>query len=151
MRAFVETKVLGGERGAYRLSKTAQSFQIPATAQAILAARIDRLPPEEKRVLQSAAVVGKDVPFTLLQALVEEPEESLRRRLENLQASEFLYETQVFPDLEYTFKHALTQEVAYRSLPAERRRGDHERIATVLEGVFATRLEIGRASCREGV
>jgi len=141
VRALVETKVLGGERGAYRLAKAAQSFQIPATAQAILAARIDRLPPEEKRVLQSAAVVGKDVPFTLLQAIVEEPEESLRRSLENLQAAEFLYETQLFPDLEYTFKHALTQEVAYRGLPTERRRSDHERIATVLEGVFATRLD----------
>ena len=86
---------------------------MPATAQAMLAARIDRLAPEDKRLLQSAAVIGKDVPFALLQAIAELPEESLREGLAQLQAAEFLYETSLFPDLEYTFKHALTHEVAY--------------------------------------
>src|SRR4029453_10001640 len=90
---------------------------------------------------QSAAVIGKDVPFTLLQALLDAPEHVLRATLDTLQAAEFLYETQLFPDLEYTFKHALTQEVAYRSLPLERRRTAHARIASVLETAYATRLE----------
>ncbi|MGQ0723139.1 MAG: ATP-binding protein, partial [Candidatus Eiseniibacteriota bacterium] len=141
VRALVEVRMLEGERGAYRLAKPTETFQIPATAEAILAARIDRLAPEDKRVLQNAAVVGKDVPFALLEAVVDEPEESLRRSLHNVQAAEFLYQTQLFPDLEYTFKHALTQEVAYRSLPVERRRSCHERIATVLEETFADRLD----------
>ncbi|HSE94749.1 MAG TPA: adenylate/guanylate cyclase domain-containing protein, partial [Methylomirabilota bacterium] len=74
VRTLVETKVLAGDRGAYRLARAAHTLQIPATAQAILAARIDRLAPEDKRLLQAASVIGKDVPFTLLQAIVEEPE-----------------------------------------------------------------------------
>src|SRR5262249_8324538 len=85
------------------------------TAQAILAARIDRLSPEDKRLLQAASVIGKDVPFTLLRAIAEAPEEALPRGLSHLQAAEFLYEARLFPDLEYTFKHALIHEAAYRS------------------------------------
>ena len=82
---------------------------------AVLAARIDRLPPEEKRLLQTAAVIGTEVPFALLQAIAELSEEELRRALGHL-AAEFLYETSLFPELEYTFKHALTHEVAYGSV-----------------------------------
>ncbi len=141
VRTLVETKVLAGERGAYRLARAAQSLQIPATAQAILAARIDRLTPEDKRLLQAAAVVGKDVPFTLLQAIAEEPEEALRRGLGNLQAAEFLYESRLFPDLEYTFRHALTQEVAYQSLLAARREALHAAAGRALESLYADRLD----------
>ena len=140
VRTLVETKALAGERGAYRLAKASQTLQIPATAQAILAARIDRLSPEDKRLLQAASVIGKDVPFTLLQALAEGPEESLRRGLTNLQAAEFLYEARLFPDLEYTFKHALTHDVAYGSLLQERRRTLHCRIVESIERLHPDRL-----------
>jgi len=99
-------------------ASTRTRLQVPATVQAVLAARIDRLPPEEKRLLQTAAVIGTEVPFTLLQAIAELSEEDLRRGLGHLQAAEFLYETSLFPELEYTFKHALTHEVAYRHSPA---------------------------------
>jgi len=116
VRTLVETQALVGERGAYRLAKALPSVQVPASVQAILAARIDRLPPEDKRLLQSASVIGEDVPFTLLQAVVELPEDELRRGLSRLQAGEFLYETSLFPDLEYTFKHGLTYQVTYNSL-----------------------------------
>src|SRR5262249_43641470 len=116
VRTLVETKALDGERGAYRLMRPVQSLQISATVQAILAARIDRLPMERKRLLQTASVIGKDVPFAILTAIAELPEEALRRALGHLQEAEFLYETTLFPDLEYTFKHALTHEVAYGSL-----------------------------------
>ncbi|MCI0440076.1 MAG: hypothetical protein L0177_13245, partial [Chloroflexi bacterium] len=112
----------------------------PATAQAILAARIDRLPPEEKRLLQAASVIGKDVPFTLLQAVAEQPEEALRRGLAHLQDAEFLYETSLFPELEYTFKHALTHEVAYAGLLQERRRAFHARIVRAIKQLYADRL-----------
>ncbi len=141
VRTLVETKVLAGERGAYRLAKAAQSLQIPATATSILAARIDRLAPEDKRLLQAAAVIGKDVPFSLLQAIAEEPEEVLRRGLGNLQAAEFLYESRLFPDLEYTFRHALTQEVAYQSLLAARRQALHTAAGRALEALYADRLD----------
>src|SRR5207247_2387466 len=107
VQTLVETGTLIGDRGAYRLTEAPEAWQIPATVQAILAARIDRLPPEDKPLLQAASVIGKDVPFTLLQAIADVPEESLRRGLTTVQAAEFLYETSVFPDLEYTALHPL--------------------------------------------
>jgi class 3 adenylate cyclase len=141
VRTLVETKVLVGERGAYRLAKAAQSLQIPATAKSILAARIDRLAPEDKRLLQAAAVIGKDVPFTLLQAIAGEPEAVLRRGVSALQAAEFLYESRLFPDLEYTFRHALTQQVAYESPLTARRQALHEAAGRALETLYADRLD----------
>ena len=140
VRTLAETKVLVGERGAYHLARASHTLQIPATAQAILAARIDRLLPEHKRLLQAASVIGKDVPFALLQAIVEEPEEALRRGLATLQAAEFLYEARLFPDLEYTFKHALTHDVAYGGLLQERRRALHARIVDTIEAIYPDRL-----------
>ena len=71
--------------------------QVPPTVQAMLAARIDRLPPEDKRLLQSAAVIGKDVPFALLAAIADEPEEAVRRGLAHLQAAELLHESEPLP------------------------------------------------------
>jgi class 3 adenylate cyclase/tetratricopeptide (TPR) repeat protein len=141
VRTLVETQVLVGKRGAYRIAKTPQAWQIPATAQAILAARIDRLPPEDKRLLQAASVIGKDVPFALLQAIADSSEDDLRRTLRHLQAAEFLYEASIFPDLEYTFKHALTHEVAYGSVLQDRRRPLHARIVQAIEALYPERLE----------
>ena len=115
-------------------------MQVPATVQAVLAARIDRLPPEEKRLLQTAAVIGTEVPLPLLQAIAEVPEAALHRGLAHLQAAEFLYETRLFPEREYTFKHALTHEVAYGSLLQERRRALHARIVEALEALAGDRV-----------
>src|SRR2546429_5582101 len=115
-------------------------MQVPATVQAVLAARIDRLPPEEKRLLQTAAVVGTEVPFALLRAIADVPESALHRGLTHLQAAEFLYETRLFPEPEYTFKHALTHEVAYGSLLLERRRGLHAHIVEALEAFASDRV-----------
>jgi predicted ATPase len=140
VRTLVETKVLEGERGFYRVAKSVESIQVPATVQAVLAARIDRLPAENKRLLQSAAVIGKDVPFVLLRAIADLSEDDLRRGLAHLQTGEFLYETSLFPELEYTFKHALTHEVAYGSLLQERRRGLHGRIVEAIEKLYSDRL-----------
>src|SRR5262249_52308481 len=111
-----------------------------ATVQAVLAARIDRLAPADKRLLQAAAVIGKDVPYPLLQTLAESAEDALRQGLGRLSAAEFLYETALFPDLEYTFKHALTHEVAYGGLLQERRRALHARIVTAIEALYPDRL-----------
>jgi class 3 adenylate cyclase/tetratricopeptide (TPR) repeat protein len=140
VRALVETGVLVGERGAYRSLQPLDRLQVPATVHAVLAARIDRLPPEEKHLLQTAAVIGTEVPYALLQAIVELSEEELRRGLGHLQAAEFLYETSLFPELEYTFKHALTHEVAYGSLLQERRHALHARIVEAIERLYADRL-----------
>jgi class 3 adenylate cyclase/tetratricopeptide (TPR) repeat protein len=140
VRTLVETGVLLGERGAYRLTQALPTVQVPATVQAVLAARIDRLPPEEKQLLQTAAVIGTEVPLALLQTIAEVPEEPLRRGLTHLQAAEFLYETRLFPEIEYTFKHALTQQVAYETLLQERRRALHARIVESLEGFAGERV-----------
>jgi class 3 adenylate cyclase/tetratricopeptide (TPR) repeat protein len=141
VRGLVETKVLAGERGNYHLQKELVSTQVPATVQAVLAARIDRLSSEDKHLLQSASVIGKDFPFALLQAVAELPDERLQQGLAHLQAAELLYETSLFPDLEYTFKHALTHQVTYQSLLRSSRQNCHERIARVLEHRFADVVE----------
>jgi predicted ATPase len=140
VRTLVETKALAGERGRYRLTQPVQTIQVPSTVQTILAARIDRLAPEDKRLLQVASVVGKDVPFALLQAIAESPDEALRRGLDRLQAAEFLYETGLFPDLEYSFKHALTHEVTYGGLLQARRRQLHARLVDAIETLHRDRL-----------
>src|SRR5262249_20279833 len=128
VRALVEMGGLVGERGAYRLGRPLDAIQVPATVQAVLAARLDRLAPEDKRLLQCAAAIGKAVWSPLRRAVGEVSEPTLRHGLARLQAAEFLYETSLFPELEYTFKHALTHEVAYGSLLQERRRALHGRI-----------------------
>jgi class 3 adenylate cyclase/predicted ATPase len=140
VRTLVEMNVLGGERGNYRLAKPIESIQVPASVQAVLAARIDRLALEAKQLLQCASVIGKDFPFALLHGVAEISEENLRLELGHLQAAEFIYETRLFPDLEYTFKHALTHEVAYGSLLQDRRRALHARIGEAIEEIYFDRI-----------
>jgi class 3 adenylate cyclase len=139
VRTLVETGALVGEPGAYRLAKPLDSMQVPATVQAVLAARIDRLPLEEKRLLQTAAVIGTEVLLPLLQTIADLPEAALHGGLAHLQGAEFLYETRLFPDQEYTFKHALTHEVAYSTLLHERRRTLHAQIVEALEALAGDR------------
>jgi DNA-binding NtrC family response regulator/tetratricopeptide (TPR) repeat protein/class 3 adenylate cyclase len=140
VRTLVETRVLGGERGAYHLTQALPPMQIPTTVQAVLAARLDHLPPAEKRLLHTAAVIGTEVPLPLLQVIAELPEVAVHEGLRHLQTAEFLYETHFFPEHAYTFKHALTHEVAYASLPQERRRVLHARIVEVVETLYPDRL-----------
>jgi predicted ATPase len=140
VRTLVETGALAGARAAYRLTRPVEALRVPAKVQTILAARIDRLPAEENQLLQAASVIGKDVPYALLAVVAEQSEEALRRGLAHLQEAEFLYETQLYPDLEHTFKHALTHDVAYASLLRERRRDLHAAVVTAIERVHAERL-----------
>ena len=140
VRTLIEMNVVAGERGNYRLAKPIESIQVPASVQAVLAARIDRLTLEAKQLLQCASVIGKDFPFALLHGVAEISEENLRRELAHLQAAEFIYETRLFPDLEYTFKHALTHEVAYGSLLQDRRRALHARIVEAIEEIYFDRI-----------
>ena len=122
VRTLVESQVLLGERGAYRLAQPVDTVHVPATVQTTLASRIDRLPAGEKRLLEIAAVIGKDVPFALLQAAAEESDEALYRRLVAPPDGGAFYETRLFSDPGFTFKHALTHEVTYGHLLKDRRR-----------------------------
>jgi tetratricopeptide (TPR) repeat protein len=106
---------------------------VPATVQAVLAARLDQLPAEEKALLQTAAVLGQEVSVPLLRAVADVPEDTFQQCLAHLQAAELLYETRLVPERVYTFKHALTHEVAYGSLLQEWRRVLHARIVETLE------------------
>jgi class 3 adenylate cyclase/tetratricopeptide (TPR) repeat protein len=140
VQSLVETGALRGDRGQYSMAKAVQTLQMPPTVQAVLASRIDRLDPEDKRLLQAASIIGNDVPFALLDAIAELPEGTLRTGLLRLQSAEFIYETTLFPALEYTFKHALTHDVAYGSLVAGRRKVLHARVVDALELLYGDRL-----------
>ena len=140
VRTLIETKVLDGPSGRYRLMRPVETIDVPATVQIILAARIDRLPIEDKRLLQVAAVIGRQVPVSLLRPVAELSDEALEAGLHRLQAAEFVYQTGVFPDLEYSFKHALTQDVAYGGLLQDRRRELHARIIEAIETIHHNRL-----------
>ena len=141
IRMLVETSALAGERGRYRLTHPIETIQVPRTVHAMLAARIDRLAPEDRHLLQVASVIGKAVPLSLLEAVAGFPAEALHRGLGRLQAAEFVYEVRVAPELEYTFKHALTQDVAYASLLDDRRRSLHAALAGAIERLYADRLD----------
>ena len=140
VRTLVETGVLSGQRGAFRVAEPVSSIEVPPQVQTVIASRIDRLPPEQKRLLQEAAVIGKDVPFALLGMVSGLAEQELRSCLAELQVAEFLYETKLFPDLEYTFKHALTHEVAYEGLTKKRRGEIHALVVGSVERLHADRL-----------
>jgi class 3 adenylate cyclase/tetratricopeptide (TPR) repeat protein len=140
VQTLIDTGVLDGVRGAYRLTRPLSSLQVPPTVQAVLAARIDGLPASDKWLLQEAAVIGHDVPFALLHVISGLVEDDLRRHLDHLQGAGFLYATQLFPELQYTFKHALTHDVAYTGLLSDRRRDIHARIVGAIEKLYADRL-----------
>ena len=140
LRSLIESGALVGERGAYRLTRPVKSLQVPATVQAILAARIDRLPAQEKQLLQAASAIGKDVPCALLAAIAEQADEVLQSGLKHLQEAEFLYEKRAFPDLELTFKHALTHETTYGSLLQDVRARRHAQIVAATERLYRDRL-----------
>jgi class 3 adenylate cyclase/tetratricopeptide (TPR) repeat protein len=127
--------------GTVTIARPLTSIQIPSTVKGILAARIDKLAAPDKDLLQSLAVIGKEFPIGLVRRVVGKPDDELVPMLSNLQAAEFIYEQPAFPENEYIFKHALTQEVAYDSVLMHRRRTIHERTAAALEETFAATLD----------
>ncbi|CAG2134632.1 hypothetical protein LMG31506_01416 [Cupriavidus yeoncheonensis] len=141
VQTLSEETVIQGEPGHYRIEQTPSRLHIPTTVQGVLAARIDRLPRAEKDLLQSLAVIGKQFSLRLIQRVVAQPDDQLLPLLAHLEAGEFIYERPSFPDTEYTFKHALTQEVAGNSLLREQRTALHERTAQAIEALFQPQLK----------
>jgi class 3 adenylate cyclase/tetratricopeptide (TPR) repeat protein len=141
VRALVEAGSLTGTRGAHRLVRPVTDLAIPPTVQAVLAARIDRLPERDKAVLHAASVVGREVPNAVLRHIVDLPAEELAAAVRALVAGEFLFEATLYPEVEYCFTHALTQEVAYQSQLAERQAQTHRAVARAIEDVHPDRLE----------
>ncbi|WP_258234433.1 AAA family ATPase [Cupriavidus pinatubonensis] len=141
VRALADTGALVGRKGAYQMARTIDTPDIPSTVHAVLASRIDRLPAEEKSLMQMAAVIGQEFSVDVLQPIADLDRERLLDLLTNLQAAEFLYQTQLLPHQQYTFKHALTHRVAYASVLKERRRSMHIRLVDVIEQLYAQRLD----------
>jgi class 3 adenylate cyclase len=140
-QALIESGQLQGQRGAYRLVTPLERLEVPASVQAVLAARIDRLPEREKQLLQTAAVIGKEFSQPVLARVAGLPERELREALAALQRAEFVYEGQLYPVAEYSFKHPLTQEVALGSQLRERRARTHATVARALEEIHPDKLD----------
>jgi tetratricopeptide (TPR) repeat protein len=124
----------------YVLSRKADDIQVPNTIQGIIAARMDRLERNLKRTLQIASVIGRDFAYRILETIAN-LQEKLKSNLLALQGLEFIYEKQRLPELEYIFKHALIQEVAYNSLLLKRRSEIHEKIGNAIESLYSEKLE----------
>ena len=139
-QALIEEGVLV-RNGVLKVTRPLNTLKIPATVQAILAARIDRLPSEHKDLLDTVAVIGKDFRLGLVGKVVARPQEELEEMLAQLQLAEFIYEQPSQGDVEYEFKHALTQEVAYNSSLIERRKAQHERTAAAIESLYRANLD----------
>ncbi len=145
VQALFEQGVLvrdgGAHSGTPSLARSFADLRLPSTVQGVLTSRIDRLGTEEKALLQTLAVIGKEFSLSLLKQVVDKSEDDLFRLLSHLQTAEFIYEQSAFPEPEYVFKHALTQEVAYNSLLLERRKVLHERTGQAIETLYHSRLE----------
>jgi len=140
VRSLVEAKKLVGEPGAYRFVESLIKINVPSTVQPIIAERIDHLPSIQKQLLQAAAVIGTTVPYSLLYAIVNLPDETVRQGLAQLRSAEYLHETDFLPEQKYVFNHSLTHEVAYESLLHERRRKLHVQIMEATEHLYHDRI-----------
>lgn len=141
VQTLVDDKCLHGQRGNYRLTQGMMNLRIPPTAHGVLAARIDRLAPAEKTLLQQLAVIGRECPLALVRQVIPDAQGDVYQRLTTLQDKEFLFEQPGFPDVKYVFKHALTHEVAYNSMLIERRKVLHQQTAEAIEQLFHQQLE----------
>jgi class 3 adenylate cyclase len=133
--SLAESGALAGAPGSYRLARPLEEIAVPATVQVVLAARIDRLAEREKNLLQTASVIGCELPERLLREVADLPEGDLAEALRALVRGEFLYEAALYPEPEYAFKHPLTQEVAYQGQLAPRRARVHAAVARALEAM----------------
>ena len=141
LHSLIETGDLVGQPGAYRLARTLGALTAPASVRGVLAARIDRLPDEAKRLLQTAAVIGKELGLPLLAAVDGLTESARTAALARLLAGDFVFESALYPVSIYTFKHPLTHEVAYDSLLRQRREALHGAVATAIAAQEPARLD----------
>ena len=127
--------------GTMKLARPLTDLKIPPTVQAILASRIDRLPPDVKELLQTVAVIGREFPVSLVREVTKLSEDELERMLNQLQLGEFIYEQPALGNIEYVFKHALTQEVTYNSVLSQRRKILHQHTAEAIETLYADHID----------
>jgi tetratricopeptide (TPR) repeat protein len=141
VRSLGETRSLEGSPGAYRLVEPIEEIALPSTVNAVLSARIDRLPEREKQLLQIASVVGRSFSEAVMRRVAELPDEDLSAGLRALVGAEFIHEEALYPELEFAFKHPLTREAAYGSQLTERRARLHAAVADAIEALYPERLD----------
>ena len=141
VRTLIRDGVLAGEPGHLRLARALDRLEVAPSVQSVVAARVDGLAEEEKRLLQAAAVIGPTVPSELLRLVSDLPLPAVSAGLMRLREAEFLYESRLYPELEYAFTHAISCDVAYGSLVQERRRALHARIVDAMQTYYADRVE----------
>jgi adenylate cyclase len=141
VQSLVEAGTLEGSRGGFRLVRPIEEVAIPSTVQAVLAARIDRLAEREKHLLQTAAVIGREFSEPVLKQIADFADVDLADSLRLLVGAEFIYEASIYPELEYAFKHPLTQEVVYRSQLSDRRAQTHGAVAQAIAGIDPEKLD----------
>ena len=124
----------------YILTIDSAVLTIPETLHGIIAARIDRLEENLKKIMQTASVIGREFAFRILQA-ISDMHQDLKIQLLNLQGLEFIYQQSLFPEVVYIFKHAITQEVAYNSLLSSKRKEIHKKVGNAIEQIYAKNLE----------
>lgn len=140
LRSLIEGGTLASEDGTWRVGPPAMASAVPDTIQGVLLSRIDRLAEELKVLLQKASVIGRVFFYRVLKTLAEEGV-GVDGQLASLQDSDLLHERARLPEIEYAFKHALTQEVAYHTLLGPQRRALHHKVGEALELLFCDRLE----------
>ena len=133
VNALVERGDFEGQKGAYRLKGGIDSIPLPSTVQAVVAARIDRLEENAKKVLEIASVVGREISTSILDAVAGLAPPELSEAAQHLRQAELLYDVPPFEQRLLAFRHPLIQEVAYRSLLHERRRELHSKVAQQLK------------------
>jgi class 3 adenylate cyclase/tetratricopeptide (TPR) repeat protein len=141
VQTLAEARCLEGSKGARRLVKPIEEAAIPATVQAVLSARIDRLPERAKQVLQTASVIGRSFSEPVLNRVVDVSKTDLAEAIQFLLRAEFIYQEALYPVAEYAFKHPLTQDVAYGSLLGDRRARLHAAVAAAVEQLYAEKLD----------
>ena len=141
VQSLVEDGALVGDHGGYHLTRPVEELTLPATVQAVLAARIDRLPERDKEILQTAAVIGREFAEPVLRRVAEAEPEALAEALGALADADLVREQALGVEAEYAFKHPLTQEVAYRSQLAERRAAVHRAVAAAVEDLYPERVD----------
>jgi class 3 adenylate cyclase/tetratricopeptide (TPR) repeat protein len=141
VNAIVERGDFEGEKGAYRLKGGIDAIPLPATVQAVIAARIDRLEEDAKQVLEVASVIGREISISVLERVSGLEQSALSQAAQQLRRSELLYDVPPFEQRLLAFRHPLLQEVAYRSLLQDRRRELHSKVAQAIEALFKDRAE----------
>jgi class 3 adenylate cyclase/tetratricopeptide (TPR) repeat protein len=139
INSLLESNFLENREGRWQLNETFKESEIPVTVQGIIAARLDHLRAQSKRLLQEASVIGRSFPYEILKRITS-IHSVIENRFKDLERIDLIRTRSLYPDLEFTFKHALTQEVGYNSLLIKERREIHERIACVMETLFSDRI-----------